>query len=95
MFEQSWVDRMMPWVNAWAEAAVDVHNLGAPFDKGTYCEYLRWFHKATRVRCFPVLVQAAPHETEITDTFATEPPAAFHALVSKFVNFFVLSLLCQ
>jgi hypothetical protein len=49
----------------------------------------------TRICCFPVLVQAASHKAKITDLFAMEPPAPFHALVSKFVNFFVLSLLCQ
>jgi hypothetical protein len=70
-----------------------VHNLGGPFDEGTYREYLRWFHGATCVCCFPVPVQAALHEPEITDTFAMEPLAAFHALVSKFVNYFVQSLL--
>ena len=86
---------MVPWVNDWAQAATDVHDLGRPFDEATYREYLRWFHGATRVCCFPVPAKAAPHEAEITDTFAMEPPAAFHVLVSKFVNFFVLSLLCQ
>ena len=86
---------MMPWVIAWAEAAADVLNLGGPFDEGTYHEYLRSFHGAARVRCFLVTVEAAPHEAEITDTLAMEPPAAFHELVSKFVNYFVLSLLCQ
>ena len=63
--------------------------------EATYREYLRWFLGATRVRCFPVPAEASPHEAEITDTFAMEPPNAFHALVSKFVNFFVLSLLYQ
>ena len=72
-----------------------MHDLGGPFDEGMYHEYLRWFHRATRVRCFPVSVQATPHEPEITDTFAMEPPTTFHVLVSKFVNFFVLSLLYQ
>jgi hypothetical protein len=86
---------MMPWVNAWAEADADVHDLGVPFNEGMYREYSRWLHAATSVRCFPMPVQAAPHEAEITDTFAMEPPATYHALVSKFVNFFVLSLLCQ
>jgi len=85
----------MPWVNSWVEVVADVHDLGGPFDEGTYCEYLCWFHRATRVRCFPMPVQAAPHEPEITDTFTMEPLAAFHALVSKFVNYFVLLLLCQ
>jgi hypothetical protein len=80
---------MVLWVNAWAQAAADVHDLGGPFDEGTYREYLRWFHGATRVRCFPVPVEAAPHEAKITDTFAMEPPAAFHALVSKFFNYVV------
>ena len=86
---------MVPWVNDWAQAATDVHDLGRPFDEATYREYLRWFHGATHVRCFPVPVEAAPHEAEITDTFAMEPPTAFHALVSKFVIFFVIPLLCQ
>ena len=72
-----------------------MHDLGVPFDEGTYREYLCWFHEATRVRCFPVPVEAVPHEAEITDTFAMEPPTAFHALVSKFVIFFVIPLLCQ
>ena len=77
---------MMPWVIAWAEAATNMLDLGGPFDEGTYREYLRWFHGATRVRCFPVPVEAAPHEAEINDTFAMEPPTAFHALVSKFLT---------
>ena len=68
-----------------------MHDLGAPFDEGTYRKYLRWFHGATRVCCFPVTVEATPHEAEITDTFAMEPPAAFHALVSKFLTYVVLS----
>jgi hypothetical protein len=95
VFEQSWVDRMLSWVKAWADAAANVHDLGVPFDEGTYREYLRWFHRATCVRCSPMPIEVAPHEAEITDTFVMEPPAAFHALVSKFVNFFILSLLCQ
>jgi hypothetical protein len=86
---------MLPWVNVWAEAAVDVHDLGAPFDEGMYHEYLCWFHGATRVRCFPVPVEAAPHEAKITDTFAMEPQAAFHTLESRFVNLFVLLLVYQ
>ena len=85
----------MPWVNAWEEAATDMHDLGGPFDEGMYREYLRLFHRATCVRCFPVPVEATPHEPEITDTFTMEPLAAFHALVSKFVNYFVLLLLFQ
>jgi hypothetical protein len=82
--------RILPWVNVWAEAAANVHDLGAPFDEGTYHEYLCWFHGATRVHCFPVW-----HEAEIIDTFAMEPPTASHALVSRFVNFFVLLLVYQ
>jgi len=85
----------MPWVNAWEEKAADVHDLGGPFDEGTYCEYLHWFHGATCVCCFPVPVLAAPHKPVITDTFVIEPLAAFHALVSKFVNYLVLSLIWQ
>ena len=72
-----------------------MHDLGGLFNEGTYREYLRWFHGATRVQCFPVPVEAAPHDPKIIDTFAMEPLAAFHALVSTFVNYFVLSLLCQ
>lgn len=87
MFEQSWVDKLAPYVNAWAEAALDVHDLGEPFQEGNYRAYLRWFHGATRVRCFPVPLQAAPHDAEITDTFAMEPPAAFHSLVRVFVEY--------
>ncbi|CAD6337850.1 unnamed protein product [Miscanthus lutarioriparius] len=79
-FEQSWVDRMVPWVNDRAQAATDVHDLSGPFDKATYREYLCWFHGATCVRCFPVPVEVVPHKAEITDTFTMEPPAAFHAL---------------
>ena len=73
---------MVLWVNAWAQAAADVHDLGGPFDEATYREYLRWFHGATRIRCFPMSTEATPHEAEITDTFAMEPPDAFHALVT-------------
>lgn len=80
---------MVLWVNAWTQAAADVHDLGGPFSEDTYQEYLRWFHGATRVRCFPVPLEPAPHEAKITDTFAMEPPAAFHTLVSKFLNYVV------
>jgi hypothetical protein len=78
---------MVPWVNNW--------DLGGSFDEATHREYLRWFHGATHIHCFPVPIEAAPHEAEITDTFAMEPLAAFHALVSKFLTYVVLSLLCK
>ncbi|CAN6203570.1 unnamed protein product [Urochloa humidicola] len=71
---------MVPWVEQWTEAGTDVHEPPPPYDESTYAAYLHWFHGATRWRCFPVLPDPEPHEANIIDTFATEPPAAFHVL---------------
>ena len=88
-FEQSWEDRIVLWDNAWAHDVADVHDLGGPFDEGMYREYLHWFHGATHVHCFLVPVEVASYEAEITNTSTMEPPAAFHALVNKFLNYVV------
>jgi hypothetical protein len=73
---------METWGEQWDHAAEEVHQAVLPYDASTYAAYLRWYHGATRWRCFPVPEDPEPYHAEITDTFATEPPAAFHVLVS-------------
>ena len=68
----------------WLQAADDVHPTQLAYDEAMYPSYLCWYHSAACWRCFPVAEDPEPHETEITDTFATEPPAAFHVVVSYF-----------
>jgi len=73
---------METWGEQWDRAAEEVHQAALPYDASTYAAYLRWYHGATRWWCFPVPEDPEPHHAEITDTFATEPLAAFHVLVS-------------
>ena len=73
---------MEPWAQQCDQAAEEVHQAALPYDVSTYIVYLRWYHGATRWRCFPVPEDPEPYHVEITDTFATELPAAFHVLVS-------------
>ena len=73
---------METWGEQWDHAAEEVHQVALPHDASTYAAYLRWYHGATRWRCLPVPEDPEPHHAEIMDTFAIEPPAAFHILVS-------------
>ena len=81
-YEASWVAKMEMWAQQWDHAGEEVHQAALLYDVSTYAAYLRWYHGTTRWRCFPVPEDPEPHHAEITDTFATEPPAAFHVLVS-------------
>lgn len=80
-YEAIWATKMEPWAAQWAQAETDVHDYEGPYDESTYGPYLHWYHGATRWRCFPVPANPEPHEATIRDTFASEPAAAFHALV--------------
>ena len=94
-YEATWATKIQSWVEQWLQAADDVHPMQLAYDEAMYPSYLRWYHNATRWRCFPVAEDPEPHEAEITDTFATEPPAAFHVLVSYFsLRFDMLGLFC-
>ena len=81
-YESQFAAKMLTWAERWDAAGEDVHGPRPPHDDATYAAYLRWYHTATRWRCFPVPEHPQAHDASITDTFASEPPAAFHALVS-------------
>ena len=94
-YEATWDTKIQSWAEQWLQAADDVHPMQLAYDEAMYPSYLRWYHSATRWRCFPVAEHPEPHEAEITDTFATEPPAAFHVVVSYFsLRFDMLGLFC-
>jgi hypothetical protein len=77
-YEATWATKIQPWAERWLQAANDVHPTQLAYDEAMYPSYLSWSHW----RCFPMAEDPEPHETEITDTFTTEPPAAFHVVVS-------------
>ena len=90
---------MEMWAQQWDHAGEEVDQAALPYDASTYAAYLRWYRSATRWRCFPVPEDPEPHQAEITDTFAIEPPAAFHILVSArqlFISnqLLIVSFLC-
>ena len=81
-YEASWAAKMETWAQQWDHAGEKVYQAALPYNASTYTAYLRWYHSATCWRCFPFPEDPEPHHAEITDTFATEPLAAFHVLVS-------------
>ena len=83
-YEATWATKIKTWAEQWLQATDDVHQTQLAYDEAMYPAYLRWYHSATRWRFFPVPQDPEPHDAEITDTVATEPPAAFHVLVIDF-----------
>lgn len=85
-YETHWATKMAPWIEQWDGAATDVHVPSGPYDPSEYDAYLRWYTGATRWRCFPVADEPVQHEATITDTFASDPPAAFQLVVSSVIS---------
>ena len=93
-YEATWATKIQPWADQWLQAGDDVHPTHLAYEEAMYPSYLRWYHSATRWRCFPVAADPEPHAAEITDTFATEPPAAFNVIVSYFSLRYGMQGLC-
>ena len=72
---------MFSWVQGWLSAYGNIVEERAPYDPGTYVEYMEWYSSRTRVRCVRVVDDPPQHEAAASDTYPTQPNSAFHRVV--------------